>query len=109
MVDEEDCDIHEGVGETILPVAGLFRERNHGGLSCRSSFVPNNQSYMLYYWELMDKHDLLRSSFQKLNDDTASTDGGLSVLSTGSSINDRESKMSARNGKYINKLMYSIE
>ncbi len=87
----------------------MFRERNHGGLSCRSSFVPNNQSYMLYYWELMDKHDLLRSSFQKLNDDTASTDGGLSVPSTGSLINDRESKVSARNGKYMNKLMYSIE
>ncbi len=24
LVDEEDCDIHEGVGETILPEAGLF-------------------------------------------------------------------------------------
>ncbi len=35
LVDKEDCDNHEGVMKTILPGAGLFQERNHGGPSCQ--------------------------------------------------------------------------
>ncbi len=57
----------------------------------------------------MDKHDLLRSSFQKLNDDTASTAGGLSVPSIASYANNQQQKTGAKNGKYIDKFTLSIE
>ena len=55
----------------------------------------------------MDKHDLLRSSFQKLKVDTASTDGGRSVPSVATHGNDRESKSAHGNKKYIEKLYQS--
>ncbi len=51
----------------------------------------------------MDKHDLLRSSFQKWSDDTASTNGGLSVPSIASDANDRQQKTAAKNEKNIDK------
>ena len=106
LLDEDDHENNDR--EDDLSGAGLF-ERNHGMLSCRSAFVSANQTYLLYYWELMNKHDLLRSSFQKLNDDTASTDGGMSVPSIGSTAHDRESRVGTRNGKYFDKLTSSIE
>ena len=91
------------------PDFSVLQDRNHGALSCRSAFVPNNQSYLLYFWELMDKHDLLRSSFQKLNHGTASSDGGSSVPSVTHNSNNRESKSDAKTAKYIDKLTVSIE
>ncbi len=57
----------------------------------------------------MDKHDLLRNSFKKLNSDTSSTDDGPSVPSFASYANDPQQKTGVKNEKFIDRLTFSIE
>lgn len=58
--DEEEEENENKESPCNLPVPGLLvHDRSHGVLNHQSAFVANNQSYILYYWELMDKHDLL--------------------------------------------------
>lgn len=92
------------------PGFGNLRDRNEGVLSCRSAFAPNNQSYLLYYWEIIDKHDLLQNSFQRLNDENAAVDGGQSVPLVMNTSNEKESsKTPSKNAKIFEKLTHSIE
>jgi hypothetical protein len=101
-------DDDESVRMINHPQFGSLRDRDRGALSSRASFVQNHQSYLLYFWEQMEKHDLLRTSFQKLNDETASIDGGLSVPSATSHPADRELRSASKNGKYFEQLTSSI-
>ena len=57
----------------------------------------------------MEKHDLLQNSFKKLNDETASSDGGLLVPSATSFSCYKKSKSLVKNEKYFDQLTNSIE
>ena len=73
-------------------------------------FCTNNQSYLLYYWEVMDKHDLLRNSFQRLNEEIASVDGTSSVPSAIKSYSsEKESTSSKKNAKNWDNFAFCIQ
>ena len=41
---------------------------SQGALDSRANFLGTSQSYILYLWEYLDVHDLLRTSFQQLSE-----------------------------------------
>jgi hypothetical protein len=48
-------------------VFGSLKNRSQRALDSRSSFFVNKQPYLLYLWEVLENHDLLVSSMQRLN------------------------------------------
>jgi hypothetical protein len=62
-------------------VFGSLQNRSSGALDQRYSFVEYSQMYLLYWWHMLDKHDLLGSSLQRLDDSVAASNGGEGVLS----------------------------
>jgi hypothetical protein len=49
---------------------------SQGALDSRANFLGTSQSCILYLWEFLDAHDLLSSSFQRLNGKVAARNGG---------------------------------
>lgn len=47
--------------------------------SCHMDFVQRVQSYILYLWHMLDKHDLLNYSMQELDSAIAATNGAEGV------------------------------
>lgn len=62
---EEDGD--DDVGGKAERVFGALKHRSQRALDSRSSFFVNKEPYLLYLWEVLDIHDLLVSSMQRLN------------------------------------------
>ena len=63
--DEEDGDNGDGgKGETVF---GSLKNRLQKALDSCSSFFVNKEPYLLYLWEVLENHDLLVSSMQRLN------------------------------------------
>jgi hypothetical protein len=68
------------------------RHRNLGGLTgrppralqSRASFLNGRPSYLLYYWEVADAHQLLQSSLQRLINNTGACDASSAAPSTAS-------------------------
>ena len=54
---------------------------SHGALDSRANFLGTSQPYILYLWEYLDAHDLLRTSFQQLDGKVAARNGGKGVPS----------------------------
>jgi hypothetical protein len=54
---------------------------SQGALDSRANFLGTSQPYILYLWEYLDMHDLLRTSFQRLDGKVAARNGGKGVLS----------------------------
>jgi len=52
-----------------------------GALDSRANFLGTSQPYILYLWEYLDVHDLLRTSFQRLDEKVATRNGGKGVPS----------------------------
>jgi hypothetical protein len=46
------------------PVFGCLTGRPPVALHRRANFVSHSHTYLLYFWELFDKHQLLRSALQ---------------------------------------------
>jgi len=65
--DEEDGDDGDGDGGKGERVFGSLKNRSQRALDSRSSFFANKEPYLLYLWEVLDNHDLLVSSMQRLN------------------------------------------
>ena len=61
------------------PMFGSITDRPDAALSTRGSFFDYTKAYVLYAWEMLDKHGLLQSSFQVLNEDQSSGDGAFGV------------------------------
>jgi hypothetical protein len=76
---ERDGDETMGI-ETGIET-GLLQHRTRGALESRSSFLNNNQPYLLYLWEILDKYQLLSSSFSALSKKVSSTNGSKGVKS----------------------------
>ena len=65
MDDEEDGDNGDGgKGERVF---GSLKNHSQRALDSRSSFFVNKEPYLLYLWEVLENHDLLVSSVQRLN------------------------------------------
>ncbi len=60
-------------------------------LQSRSSFLGGRPSYVLYYWEVVDAHQLLQSSLQRLTS-TAGAANASAAPSTVSSTGSRSSR-----------------
>jgi hypothetical protein len=54
---------------------------SQGALDSRANFLGTSQPYILYFWEFLGAHDLLRTSFQRLNGKVAARNGGKGVPS----------------------------
>lgn len=73
--DDDDAEEDEGGYREGHEKFGSMNGRNHTRLSNCHSFFDYNQSYVLYAWHMLEKHGLLRSSFQMLNGKQSSGDG----------------------------------
>ncbi len=54
---------------------------SQGALDSRANFLGTSQPYILYLWEYLDAHDLLKTSFQQLDAKVAVRNGGKGVQS----------------------------
>jgi hypothetical protein len=52
---------------------------SQGALDSRANFLGTSQPYILYLWEYLDAHDLLKTSFQRLDTKVATRNGGKGV------------------------------
>jgi hypothetical protein len=62
-------------------VFGSLANRSLHTLASRQSFFSDRQAYLLYLWEMLDRHDLLGSALQKLSSSVSSTNGASGVPS----------------------------
>ena len=66
---------------------GALSHRPARALQSRSSFLGGRPSYVLYYWEIVDAHQLLQSSLQRLTSNSGAANASAApstVSSTGS-------------------------
>ena len=73
--------IEESGDAATAPQYGILTNRSQIALDSRHCFFAYHQSYLLYMWEMLSRHDLLRSSFQKLDEAVASSNGARGVPS----------------------------
>jgi hypothetical protein len=78
---EGGIDVERDSDETMGIEIGLLQHRSRGALESRSSFLNNSQPYLLYLWEILDKYQLLTTSFSALSKKVSSTDGSKGVKS----------------------------
>ena len=71
---------------------GALAGRRARALETRAAFLNGRPSYLLYYWEVADRHQLLQSSLQQLSDSVGATDGGLTSLSGESNHRQRRAR-----------------
>ncbi|KAG7353942.1 hypothetical protein IV203_003298 [Nitzschia inconspicua] len=77
-----DGGFHEdGAFESDHPLFGTFADREPAALNSRCSFCEDHQTYLLYFWHILEKHQLLQTSLNALPAGVATTDGGESVPS----------------------------
>ena len=77
-----------GTSSVSSPTAlGSLSHRPACALQSRSSFLGGRPSYVLYYWEIVDSHQLLQSSLQRLTSNAGAANASAApstVSSTGS-------------------------
>ncbi len=73
---DEDLDGHTADED----VFGSLR-CSQGALDSHANFLGTSQPYILYLWEYLDAHDLLKTSFQQLDTKVAARNGGNGYLS----------------------------
>ena len=54
---------------------GRLENRSQHALASRQSFFKDRQVYLLYLWEMLNRHDLLGSALQRLNNSVLSANG----------------------------------
>lgn len=60
---------------------GALKNRSRKALDSRSSFLQNRPSYLLYdLWEIFEKHDLLKTTVNRLSEEVGAADGGVGVV-----------------------------
>ena len=48
-------------------------EGRQGAFDCRESFLGSNPSYLLYFWDVLDKHDLFNTTMNRLSDEAGAS------------------------------------
>lgn len=108
-----ECGIDDADNEHDHEFGRLDNHSQHA-LASRQSFFKDRQLYLLYLWEMLNRHDLLGSALQKLSSDVSATNGSSGVLSVvvrrrdNDSISDRTSP-TLSGGSVIASLGKSIE
>ncbi|KAL3786778.1 hypothetical protein ACHAW5_002979 [Stephanodiscus triporus] len=73
---------HSGQGDGGIDVESQFgqlKDRSRGALNTRAAFLGTNQPYLLYFWQMLDKYQLLSTSFSELSSKISSKNGGEGV------------------------------
>jgi hypothetical protein len=60
---------------------GSLANRPRGSLHRRAGFLGNSQPYLLYFWEMLDKYQLLSTAFSELNQKMSAKNDGEGVPS----------------------------
>jgi hypothetical protein len=81
VVDDDDDDDSEGGVAKEKPKWGETKGRGRYSLSKRQDFFQNTNSYVLYMWHIIDKHDLIGTSMSMLSDAVGSLDGARGIPS----------------------------
>jgi hypothetical protein len=68
--------------DTTSQKFGLLTSRSASALQSRATFLLRNPLYILYFWELADRHQLLQLSRQQLDDDVAASDASSAPSAT---------------------------
>jgi hypothetical protein len=66
---------------------GSLSNRSQHALATRETFFKDRQLYLLYLWCMLDKHALLGSALQKLNNSVSATNGAGGVPSVVRAVN----------------------
>ena len=70
---EDGDDVDGAVAESGDAIGGL-QGRPARALDSRAAFLYGKPSYLLYFWEIADRHQLLQSSLQRLNESVGASD-----------------------------------
>ena len=68
-----------------------LKDHSRGALNTRTAFIGTNQPYLLYFWQMLDKYQLLSASFSELSSKISSKNGGEGVPSAINSYNQVDS------------------
>ena len=61
---------------------GCLVGRPSRALQSRAAFLNERPSYLFYFWEMADTHQLLQSLLQRLNNSIAALDGSFAAVSS---------------------------
>jgi hypothetical protein len=68
--DDEDPEILDQVNADPQEQVNWGRSKGRtGAFDCRESFLGPNPSYLLYFWDVLDKTDLFNTTMNRLSDD----------------------------------------
>ena len=73
-IEDATVSIPDAVYDVTDAKFGSLSNRQRPALTNRRNFLNGKPSYLLYYWELMDKHQLLSSTVQRLDQMSAAPD-----------------------------------
>jgi hypothetical protein len=71
-------------GEQHQRNIGSLERRPARALQTRAAFLNGRPSYVLYFWEVADNHQLLNSSLQRLNNSTGASDASCAASTAAS-------------------------
>lgn len=106
--DAEDDDNDEAsplaAATSTLSDSADFHDRMIGSLSgrparalqSRAAFLNGRPSYLLYFWEIADSHQILQSSLQRLSNTTGASDASLAPSTSASSNGARDRRRRSR-------------
>ncbi|KAI2508206.1 hypothetical protein MHU86_6257 [Fragilaria crotonensis] len=79
-------------GDTVRAnFGGCLSRRPPRALQSRASFLNGRPSYLLYFWEVADVHQILQSSLQRLNNKAGAADASRAPISSRSSTTSNDS------------------
>ena len=76
-IEDPDGDI-EDTGENAPPKEQFQWGRSEGRLGafdCRESFLGANPSYLLYFWDVLDEHNLFHTTMSRLSNEAGASSG----------------------------------
>jgi hypothetical protein len=81
-IEPEDIDEEQdGAAPVAEPQFRLLSNRSETALDSRHSFFHFQQTYLMYFWHMLDKHTLFGTSLLQLDKSGASSNGGTAVPS----------------------------
>ena len=71
-----DDDVEDSGGTSVVgnTVMGGLQGRPARALDSRAAFLYDKPSYLLYFWEIADRHQILQSPLQQLNESIGASD-----------------------------------
>jgi hypothetical protein len=75
----------QNVGTDTGRIIGALTGRSARALQTRSAFLNGLPSYLLYFWEVVDKHQLLQTTLQRLDNSTGASDASLASITKSAS------------------------